>query len=92
MMRATATMTRQELIHRYFDDELSAEWRRHVEATMNDAERAELAALTELRGLLRACVGAGEREPLSGRRQCWPGASTTDAGPPRRRTSFRPRR
>jgi hypothetical protein len=47
---------RSELIHRYFDDELSPDVRRHVEATMSDAEYEELARLALLRALLCECL------------------------------------
>jgi hypothetical protein len=56
-------MTRAELIQRYFDGELPAELRLHVERTMSGREREELAALAELRLLLRACLRENDSDP-----------------------------
>jgi hypothetical protein len=77
-------MTRQELIHRYFDDELGSDARRHVEATMSQAERAELAALAEVRRLLRACLRRSDGDPHQDGAVALSAASTRDADPRRR--------
>jgi anti-sigma factor RsiW len=51
-------MTNDEILQRYFDDELDVEERARFEATMSDADRERLAALGELRGLLGNALAA----------------------------------